>query len=313
MRVPKKKPPIRLSDGMNGKKKEQMEFLILLLPLTLVTLVFCYLPMAGLSIGFSNLKAGQSVFDMKIVGFKWFVKLFNDTTYWRAFRNTLRISLVNLLVTFPMPIIFALLLNEIRVGPFKKFAQSASFFPYFISTVIVVQLLMNFVAYDDGLINLVRASRGLEKINFRNMPEWFTPFYVGTGVWSGTGWSSVIYLSAMTAIDPGLYEAATIDGCGKLKQMWYITLPQIKSTIVMMLILALGGILGVGYEKTNLLSNDVIRDTSEVLATYIYRTGVVNWQLAYSTAMGLFGNLINFITLIVANFVSKKLTEESLW
>ena len=312
MHIFAKKKPLRLNI-MNGKKLEQLEFVVLLLPLTIVMLVFNYLPMAGLAVAFSDLKAGQSVFDMNIIGFKWFQKLFNDSTYWRAFRNTLRISIVNLLVTFPIPIIFALLLNEIRVGPFKKFTQSASFFPYFISTVIIVQLLMNFVAYDDGLINNLRYSEGLDSINFRNLPQWFTPFYVGTGVWSGTGWSSVIYLSAMTAIDPGLYEAATLDGCGKFKQMIYITIPQIKSTIMMMLILALGSILGVGYEKTMLLSNDLIRDTTEVLATYIYRTGVVNWQLAYSTAMGLFGNIINFITLIGANYASKKLTEESLW
>lgn len=298
---------------LNGKKKEQLEFLCLLIPGIVFFLTFNYLPMVGLSVGFSDLKAGMSVFDMKLIGFKWFQKMFHDTIYWKAFKNTLKISIVNILVTFPFPIIFALLLNEIRVGPFKKIAQSASFFPYFISTVIVVQLLINLFGYQDGLINTLRLNSGLKKINFFIKQKYFIPFYVGTGVWSGTGWSSVIYLSAITTIDPGLYEAAEIDGCGRFKQMLYITLPQLKSTIVMMLILALGQILGVGYEKVMLLSNDAIRDTADVLATYIYRTGITNWQLAYSTAMGLFGNVINFIVLILANFVSKRLTEESLW
>lgn len=300
--------------GLNkGRRAEQREFLVMLLPAVAVTFLFAYIPMIGIIIGFCDLKPGMSVFQMNWVGLKWFEKLWTDMNFWRAFRNTMRISFMNLIFTFPFPILFALLLGEIKPLGYKRFAQSASYFPYFISTVIVVQLLFNFFGYEDGMINMLLQSQGKERINFFLEAKYFTPFYVGTSIWQTTGWSSVIYLSAITTIDQGLYEAATIDGAGRFKQMLYITLPHLKPTIMMLLILNLGSILSVGYEKVMLLYNPAIYDTADVLSTYIYRTGVINWQLSYSTAMGLFNQVVNFIVLISSNFISRKLTEESLW
>ena len=296
-----------------SSRSAQREFLILLIPLTLAMIVFCYIPMAGILIGFYDLTPGKSVFQMDWVGLKWFEKLITDMNFWRAFRNTLTVSFSSLVFSFPFPIIFAVLINEIKILPFKRFTQSASFFPYFISTVIVVQLLFNFFGYEGGLINTVLQNAGLERINFFLKSEYFIPFFVGTTIWQTTGWSSVIYLSAITSIDLTQYESAKIDGAGRFKQMRYITLPCLKPTIVMLLILNLGGILNVGYEKVLLLYNPAIYDTADVLSTYIYRIGIIDWQLSYSTAIGLFNQVINLLVLITANTISKKITNESLW
>ncbi len=297
----------------NSSRSAQREFLLLSAPMTLMVFVFCYIPMVGILIGFCNLSPGMTIFQMDWVGLKWFEKLMTDMNFWRAFRNTLKVSFTSLLVSFPFPIALAILLNEIRLPKFKRFAQSASFFPYFISTVIVVQLLFNFFGYEGGLINTLLENAGHEKINFFLKAEYFIPFYVGTAVWQSTGWSSVIYLSSITSIDLTQYESAKIDGAGRFKQMRYITLPSLKPTIFMLLILSIGNILNVGYEKVLLLYNPAIYDTADVLSTYMYRIGIIDWQLSYSTAMGLFNQVINLIVLILFNTISKKVADESLW
>jgi len=294
-------------------RSEQHEFIFLLIPMTLAVFVFCYIPMTGIMIGFCNLKPGMSVFQMNWSGLKWFEKLVTDQNFWRALRNTLNVSVLNLIFSFPLPIIFALMVNEIRFSPYKRLAQSASFFPHFISTVVVVQLLFNFFGYQSGMINTILQNAGYDKINFFLEAGYFIPFYIGTTIWQSTGWSSVIYLSAITAIDINTYEAAKIDGAGRFRQMLYITLPSLKPTISMLLILNLGSILNVGYEKVLLLYNPAIYNTADVLSTYMYRIGLMDWQLSYSTAMGLFNQSISLVVLIVSNTLSKRFTEESLW
>ncbi len=308
MRETKKSPNIS-----RNLRSEQYEFLLLLMPMILAVLIFCYIPMAGIMIGFCNLKPGMSVFQMKWVGLKWFEKLMTDQNFWRALRNTIRVSLTNFAFAFPLPIVFALLVNEIKVLPYKRIAQSASFFPHFISTVIVVQLLFNFFGYQSGLVNTLLQNAGHEKINFFLQAKFFIPFYVGTTIWQSTGWSSVIYLSAITSIDMNIYEAAKIDGAGRFRQMSSITLPSLKPTIAMLLILNLGNILNVGYEKVLLIYNPAIYDTADILSTYMYRIGLIDWQFSYSTAMGLFNQSINLIVLITANTLSKKIIGEGLW
>ena len=285
---------------------------LLLVPAILFYLLFCYKPMYGVIIAFKNFSPGKGIVASEWVGLKHFLSFFKSYYFGRLLRNTLTISLSSLIFGFPMPIIFALLLNEVRNSKFKRTIQTVTYMPHFISLVVMCSLIRLFVA-DTGIIVQLMAKFGFEPVALLSKKEYFVPIYVLSGIWQGFGWDSIIYLSALTAIDPGLYEAATIDGANRWKQTLHVTLPGIMGTVIILLILRMGSIMSVGYEKIILLYNESIYETSDVISTFVYRMGLGKAQYSYSTAVGLFNSVINFIIVYTFNKISLKVSEVSLW
>ena len=285
---------------------------LLLVPAILFYLLFCYKPMYGVIIAFKNFSPGKGIVASEWVGLKHFLSFFKSYYFGRLLRNTLTISLSSLIFGFPMPIIFALLLNEVRNSKFKRTIQTVTYMPHFISLVVMCSLIRLFVA-DTGIIVQLMAKFGFEPVALLSKKEYFVPIYVLSGIWQGFGWDSIIYLSALTAIDPGLYEAATIDGANRWKQTLHVTLPGIMGTVIILLILRMGSIMSIGYEKIILLYNESIYETSDVISTFVYRMGIGNSQFSYSTAVGLFNSVINFIIVYTFNKISRKVSEVSLW
>jgi ABC-type polysaccharide transport system, permease component len=304
---------MRLSSKTLKYTNSQGEYIVLILPAVILFLIFCYIPMAGLIIAFKDLKPGSTIFESSWVGFKWFHEFFMSPYFWRSMKNTVVISTVSLIASFPLSIIFALMLNEIRFMPYKRIAQSISYFPYFISTVIVIQILNNFIDVESGLVNNLIELFGGERINFYLAKQWFLPLYVITDIWKTLGWSAIIYLSALTSIDLCLYEAATIDGANRFQKMWHISFPGIAGTVIILLLLNLGNLLSLGYEKIILMYNPAIYDVSDVVSTYVYREGIQNMRFGYATAIGFFNQILNFIVLIASNYFSRRFSEHSLW
>ncbi len=285
---------------------------LLLVPAILFYLLFCYKPMYGVIIAFKNFSPGKGIVASEWVGLKHFLSFFKSYYFGRLLRNTLTISLSSLIFGFPMPIIFALLLNEVRNSKFKRTIQTVTYMPDFISLVVMCSLIRLFVA-DTGIIVQLMEKFGFEPVALLSKKEYFVPIYVLSGIWQGFGWDSIIYLSALTAIDPGLYEAATIDGANRWKQTLHVTLPGIMGTVIILLILRMGSIMSVGYEKIILLYNESIYETSDVISTFVYRMGLGKAQYSYSTAVGLFNSVINFIIVYTFNKISRKVSEVSLW
>lgn len=284
----------------------------MLIPVVAYYIIFHYIPMAGTVIAFQNFKITKGIFNSEFVGFKWFQQFLNDVYFWRLLKNTLVINLYNLVLGFPMPIILALLLNEVRNKAFKKTVQTITYMPHFISVVIICGIITNFVS-TDGVINSVIKTFGGEALPFLTDPKYFPAVYTISGIWQNIGWSSIIYLSALSSIDQELYEAAAIDGASRWKQTLHITLPGILPTISILLIMQIGQMLSVGYEKILLLYNPAIYETADVISTYVYRQGIVGANYSYSTAVGLFNSVINLILLITANKLSKKTTGNGLF
>ena len=255
----------------------------------------------------------QGILGSPWVGFDNFERFFNAYNFKNLLRNTLGISLYQLGVGFPIPIIFALLLNYVKHVRLKKMVQMVSYAPHFISTVVVCSMLMLFCNPDTGIFNMIIKMLGGDPVNFLARKDWFKSIYVWSGVWQDMGWSAIIYISALAGVDYEMHEAAIIDGASKIQRILHIDLPSIKSTIAMLLILRMGSIMSVGFEKVYLLQNDLNRPKSEILSTYVYEVGLVNADYGYSTAVGLFNTLINVILLISANAISEKLTKESLF
>jgi putative aldouronate transport system permease protein len=274
--------------------------------------IFHYIPMFGILIAFKDYNVFQGVFGSKWVGMKYFQNFFSDPYFYKLIRNTLTIGLYHIVFSFPAPIILALLLNELKHQVFKRFVQTVSYLPHFLSTVVVVGMIVNFLAHD-GLINQFLAVFGLEPLHFLMMPEWFRTIYISSEVWQGIGWGSIIYLAALTSIDPHLFEAATIDGANRWKQTLHITLPGIAPTIIILLLFNIGAVMSVSFEKVLLLSNGSNFETSDVIATYVYRRGLVSSDFSYATAVGLFNSVIAIILLTIGNTLSKKVSETSLW
>ncbi len=285
---------------------------LLLVPAILFYLLFCYKPMYGVIIAFKNFSPGKGIVASEWVGLKHFLSFFKSYYFGRLLRNTLTISLSSLIFGFPMPIIFALLLNEVHNSKFKRTIQTVTYMPHFISLVVMCSLIRLFVA-DTGIIVQMMAKFGFEPVALLSKKEYFVPIYVLSGIWQGFGWDSIIYLSALTAIDPGLYEAATIDGANRWKQTLHVTLPGIMGTVIILLILRMGSIMSIGYEKIILLYNESIYETSDVISTFVYRMGLGKAQYSYSTAVGLFNSVINFIIVYTFNKISRKVSEVSLW
>ena len=298
-----------------GKMKRGWQlYLMLLIPLAWL-LIFQYWPMYGAQIAFRNFMPGMSILGSPWVGLENFAKFFNSYMFWRLLRNTLWISFYSLLVGFPIPIIFALAINQLKSGWFKRAIQMVSYAPYFISTVVVVGLVIQFLDLRRGPLNLLLQTLGISSLNFMGSPDLFPSIYVWSGVWQFTGFSAVIYLAALSTVDPSLHEAAVVDGANRLQRIWHIDLQTILPTVITLLILNMGQIMNVGFEKVFLLQNTLNQTTSEVISTYIYKVSLAAGIASYSygAAIGLFNSLVGLILLALANQISKKLTETGLW
>lgn len=286
---------------------------LMILPGLIYFIVFKYVPMWGLIIAFQDYQPFLGILGSEWVGFKHFIRLFTEPTFFILLKNTLILFAMNVVIFFPIPILLALLLNEVRLALFKKFVQTMIYIPHFMSWVIVVSLSFVLLTVDGGLMNELIAFFGGEKINFLLSQEWFRPMYILQVIWREAGWSTIIYLAAITAVDPQLYEAAKMDGAGRLRQMWHITLPAIKSVIVVLLILKIGDTLELGFEHVYLLLNATNREVAEIFDTYVYTAGLKQGQFSYSTAVGLFKAAVGLILVMLANRLAKKFGEEGIY
>ncbi len=293
-------------------KQDRVLYLILLVPI-IYLIIFKYVPMAGNVLAFRKFKIGGSMFGVEWQGLKYFKLFITDSTFWDVFSNTLILSVLNLVFGFPIPIILALLLNELKNKTGKRVVQTITYLPKFLSTVVVVSMLQTLLSPSTGAINVFLNKLGLESIYFLNISAWFRPVYIISDIWQFMGWNSILYLTALTNVDPQLYEAAAIDGAGRWKQTLNVTIPGILPTIVITLILSTGSVLSVGFEKVLLLYTSNTMDVADVISTYTYRMGIVNSQYSYTTAVGLFQGVINLIIISFVNHISRKTTETSLW
>lgn len=285
---------------------------LLVLPVMIFYLLFHYLPMYGAIISFENYKPSLGILGSQWVGIKHFKDFFTGHYFGSLLLNTLRISFSTLLFSFPAPIILALLINELKSASFAKIVQNITYMPYFISVVVICGLITNFTM-DTGVVNYILSFFGFEPKTLLNYPQYFVPIYVVSDIWQSVGWNSIIYLAALSAVDPSLYESAMLDGANRFQQILHITLPSIAITIVTMLLLRVGNILNVGYEKILLLYNDSNMSVADIISTYVYRKGLIDLSWSFSSAVGLFNSAINLIFLIGANKISKKLADISLW
>jgi len=286
---------------------------IMLLPVTTYFLIFCYWPMYGVQIAFKNFNAAKGIMGSPWVGFYHFQRFFRSYNFVTLITNTITLNLYNLVASFPAPIILALLLNEVANSKFKRVVQTVTYAPHFLSTVVVTGMLTTLLSPKTGIVNHLIATLGGERIYFMGEPAWFKHIYVWSGVWQHTGWSAIIYLAALTSVDQQQHEAAIIDGANKVQRIWYINIPAVLPTAIILLILNLGQIMNVGFEKVFLLQNDLNLKSSDVISTYVYRMGLLGAQYSFSTAVGLFNSVINFILIVVVNYISRKVSEVSLW
>jgi putative aldouronate transport system permease protein len=292
-------------------RRDWQLYSLVVLPL-IFFVVFRYLPMAGNIIAFRRFRPGSNIFGDEWVGF-YYVELFvNDAQFWHVFRNTLALGSLALLFVFPLPIILALMLNELRSRKFKRLVQTVSYLPHFMSVVIVAGLVFQLTSLN-GTINQIIEQLGAEPVSFMQRAEWFRTVYVSSEVWQTVGWGTILYLAALTTIDPQLYEAARIDGANRWRQTWHVTLPGIRPTMVVLLILNIGTFMAVGFEKILLLYNPLLYPTADVISTYLYRVGIVSSNFSYATAIGLFEALIGLTLILSANAISRRLVGASLW
>jgi putative aldouronate transport system permease protein len=287
-------------------------YLIVLLPVAYI-IIFAYVPMYGAQLAFKDFDSSKGIGGSPWVGMKHFVAFFRSYYFVRVLRNTTLISLYGLLASFPFPILLAIGLNEARNRAYVKTVQMVTYMPYFISTVVMVSMLVQLLDPRLGVANKILAALGLKATHFMAKPDWFQSIYVWSGIWQGTGYASIIYLAALAAIDPTLYEAAIVDGATKSQRIWHIDLPGILPTVVILLILNMGGIMNVGFEKVFLMQNDLNLTASEVIATYVYKVGLLGGDFSYSTAIGFFNSVVSFLFLVSANQIAKRLGGASLW
>jgi putative aldouronate transport system permease protein len=289
------------------KRRIELDLYLILLPGLLFYLLFKYVPLYGILMAFKDYNFMIGVFKSPWVGFDVFKDVFRDGEFWRSLVNTLRLNLLSLAVAFPIPIVFALLLNEIPHEGYKRTIQSISYLPHFISWVILYGLLLSFAAKETGLVNMLLKHLGLPEIAFLSDSAWWTVIYVASSIWKDTGWAAIIYLAALSSIDPALYEAASIDGADRFRKMLSITLPGIKGTVVIILILQIGKVMTIGFEQPYLLGNPLVSDVSTVLSTFIYERGLVRAQYSFTTAVGLIQSVVNFALLLGADRVARLL------
>lgn len=286
---------------------------IFLIPAVIYYIVFKYVPIYGVQIAFRDYNFVQGFLGSPWVGILHFERFFNSPDFWLVIRNTISISVLNLIFGFPIPIIFALMLNQMTNKLYKRIIQTVSYAPYFISTVVLVGMMYIMLSPSYGLVNNLMASMGLKRVFFMAKPELFAAIYVLSGIWQNTGYSSVIYLAALSNISPELHEAAHMDGANKWQRIWHIDLPGILPTAVIMLILGAGTILTVGFEKNYLMQNALNRPAAEVISTFVYKRGITQGEFSYASAIGLFESSINFIILITVNKIAKRFSDSSLF
>lgn len=284
---------------------------LMMIPATVLLILFTCGPMYGIIMAFQDFTVFKGYTGSPFVGLKHFQRLFSDPLFYRLFKNTFMVGVLDFLFSFPAPLIFALILNEVRKVRFKSVVQSISYLPHFIPLVVMVGIIFElFGSY--GIINSLLSSLGMEPISFFTKSEWFLPLYIGSGVWKTIGWGSIIYMGALTNIDSTLYEAADMDGANRWHKMWHVTLPSLRPTVVTLFILNAGGIMQVGFEKVFLMSSPATYEVSDVLSTYVYRQGILNSDFSYSAAVGLFNNIVALLFVLLANKIAKKLGEEGI-
>ena len=312
--VQKPKEPI----GVRLKREITKNWILylMLLPVLAYFVIFKYMPMYGITIAFKDFSVKKGILGSPWIGFDNFERFFSVYNFKSLLWNTLRLSLYSLVVGFPIPIVFALFLNYLRSNRLRKAVQMVSYAPHFLSTVVVCSILTIFMSKSNGIINILIEKIGLESIDFLGTPEYFSSIYVWSGVWQNMGWNAIIYISALAGVDQQMHEAAIIDGATKLQRMWYIDLPSIKSTIVMLLIMRMGSIMDVGFEKVFLLQNSLNLKTSEIVSTYVYQVGLSasgTSDFSYATAIGCFNSVVNLILICSVNKIASKYSETSLW
>ena len=294
------------------KMIDSWQLYLLILPAVIFVILFHYLPMYGIIIAFKDFRASKGIWGSAWVGLKHFQRFFNYPDFWKIVVNTARISLYSFL-TFPLPVVLALMVNELRSTKYKKFAQMVTYAPHFISTVVVCQIITIFFARSNGLINNVAELLGHDRVAYLEIARYFPSIYVWSDVWQNLGWDAIIYIATLASVSPDLVEAAQIDGAQKRHIIWHVNLPTIRPTIVIMLILRCGALLNVGFEKTYLLQNALNLDYSQVISTYTYEIGLLSAQFSYSAAIGLFNTVINVVLLLMVNTVAKRMADISLW
>ncbi|GAA3401707.1 ABC transporter permease [Paenibacillus hodogayensis] len=304
---------IRVRSRLLKNIKANWDLYALLLPVVVYFIVFEYTPMYGVLIAFKNFVATKGIWGSSWVGFAHFERFFKGFYFGRLLKNTLGISFYQLVVGFPVPIVLALCINEVRNKYFKSFVQTITYAPHFLSTVVLVGMVMIFLSPKYGVINVLLHYVGIGPISFMTDAAWFKTIYVFSGVWQNMGWSSIIYLAALAGIDPQLHEAARIDGASRLQRIRHVNLPGIMPTIIVLLLLQIGTIMGVGFEKAFLMQNPLNMEASDIISTYVYRTGIVEGQFSFSTAVGLFNSVVNLTLLVVVNTAVKRLNHTGLW
>jgi putative aldouronate transport system permease protein len=294
----------------------QQKYLYLMsLPFIAWVFVFSYLPLWGWTMAFQKFKPGKSFFDQKWVGFNYFKELFHDDQFYQALNNTLAMSCMGLIAGFTIPIIFAVLLNEVRLQLFKRFVQTISYLPHFVSWVVAAGIVTKMLSTDNGIVNEILLSLHIvnEPIQFMGEGKLFWGIVTASDVWKETGWNAIIYLAAIAGIGPELYEAARVDGASRLQQVWNITFPGIRSTIIILLIISIGHLVSIGFEKQFLLGNNLVRDYSQTLDLYALNYGLGTGRYSFGTAINMFNSVISVILLFVANGIFKKITKESIF
>ena len=308
---------------MKTKKKLSWEYIkkslshnwdlyLLILPVVTYYTIFHYMPMYGVQIAFKNFSPGRGILGSPWVGLKHFIRFFNSFYFERIIINTITITTYSIVAGFICPVLLALMLNEVTTLWYKKTLQTITYAPYFLSTVVMVGMIVNLFG-TNGIINNIMALLEIEKIDFMVKPQYFKNLYVWSSVWQNTGWGSIIYLAALSGIDPNLHEAAKIDGAGRFRRIWHINIPGIMPTMTILLILSVGGIMNVGFEKIFLMQNDINLEASDVISTYVYRVGLLGAEYSFSAAIGLFNSVINFIILLIVNKIAKKIGSSGLF
>jgi putative aldouronate transport system permease protein len=302
----------RLKQVWSGIARDKFLY-VLALPGLLYFLIFKYVPMWGIIISFQNYSPYQGMSGSPWVGLEHFQRFFSNPDFFMLFRNTLAINILSLVLFFPLPIMLSLMLNEVRNMAYKKIVQSIVYLPHFLSWVIIVGITFLLFSTGDGVINQILVSLGFEKIDFLTNKSFFWGMLTAQSIWKDAGWGTIIFLASMASIDPQLYEAAKMDGAGRFRQMWHITLPGIRSVIIILLILRIGHIMDVGFEQVFLMMNGAVSEVADVFDTYVYRLGVKQGQFSYSTAVGLFKSVVGLLMVIGANKLAKKFGEDGVY
>lgn len=304
--------PKRRGRAARSWRRHWQLYLLMVVPIVWF-IVFKYIPMSNSVIAFKNFSVVRGIWGSRWVGMKNFDLFFNNPVFWQLVKNTFLLSAYVVIASFPIPIVLALALNEIRGGLFKRGVQMVTYAPYFISTVVVVSMTLLILAPRLGILNRTFGLFGVEQVDFLGNPDYFRHIYVWSDIWQTAGYSAVIYMAALSSIDPSLYEAAKVDGASRLRKIWHVDIPGILPTATIILVLAVGNIMAVGFEKAFLLQNPLNISNSEIIATYVYKTGLLNADFSLATAVGLFNSVLNLVLLVMVNFVAKRLTGNGLW